>query len=179
MNEEERGDGDEESVDPEELDAAIGEMLEDMVVQFQQEIDLNSTSDLTHLENVLNSSAMRRMIHDMSQELEENPFVLDLNVFVNGTLKVFEDIRVSRVPLPPHHHRKFKPNPRRTGADAPECGICISRFRRNETVTKLNCDHQFHKTCLDTWLDQKGQCPLCRDHINLFRCESHVGVVHL
>merc|ERR1712190_264137 len=101
---------------------------------------------------------------------------MGLNVFINGTLKVFEDIRVVRVPLPAHHHRKYKAKGESASV---ECGICISRFRDNQTVTRLSCDHQFHKNCLETWLEQKGQCPMCRDHVNLFRCESHVGVIHL
>ncbi|EXC02144.1 Uncharacterized RING finger protein [Morus notabilis] len=44
------------------------------------------------------------------------------------------------------------------------CTICLECLERRDEVRKLfNCDHVFHKECLDCWVDE-GQvtCPLCR-----------------
>lgn len=52
------------------------------------------------------------------------------------------------------------------GADNYEffCCICLESLERSHEVRELfNCDHVFHRGCLDSWVDQ-GQvtCPLCR-----------------
>lgn len=45
-----------------------------------------------------------------------------------------------------------------------ECSVCLSTFEEGEEIRKLKqCNHTFHKNCLDTWLQQDwATCPLCR-----------------
>jgi hypothetical protein len=57
------------------------------------------------------------------------------------------------------------------------CSICleeinIENYQHNKTdLVFLNCDHVFHKQCLNTWVKTKVQnfnnpdCPLCRNKI--------------
>ena len=44
------------------------------------------------------------------------------------------------------------------------CVICQSNFKKNEGFRKLNCNHMFHKKCIDKWFikSQKWNCPMCR-----------------
>ncbi|XP_065858970.1 brassinosteroid-responsive RING protein 1-like [Euphorbia lathyris] len=44
------------------------------------------------------------------------------------------------------------------------CPVCLDSFKNTDEIRDLcNCDHIFHKECLDTWLDQGCiTCPLCR-----------------
>uniref|UniRef100_A0A6C0D9M1 RING-type E3 ubiquitin transferase n=1 Tax=viral metagenome TaxID=1070528 RepID=A0A6C0D9M1_9ZZZZ len=44
------------------------------------------------------------------------------------------------------------------------CPICLSHLRAeiDDTITSLNCNHQFHTTCIDSCLECKLECPLCR-----------------
>lgn len=42
-----------------------------------------------------------------------------------------------------------------------ECAICIDRIERGEQQS-LKCGHYFHKKCIDEWLTQKNECPICR-----------------
>ena len=42
-----------------------------------------------------------------------------------------------------------------------QCTICIENFNENEKIIKLNCDHLFHKQCIQTWIKQKEMCPNC------------------
>lgn len=44
------------------------------------------------------------------------------------------------------------------------CSVCLDRIATHDEVRELsNCEHLFHRECLDRWLDE-GQfsCPFCR-----------------
>ncbi len=43
------------------------------------------------------------------------------------------------------------------------CTICIDEIiLTNENTIKLECDHFYHKDCIDKWLDKNDNCPICR-----------------
>ena len=42
-----------------------------------------------------------------------------------------------------------------------KCSICLEDIRPNEQKS-LNCNHSFHRDCINTWLREKDDCPLCR-----------------
>ena len=47
-----------------------------------------------------------------------------------------------------------------------ECSICLEPIEENKEVKKLiNCNHSFHKSCINTWSYNNNTCPLCRKHI--------------
>lgn len=48
-----------------------------------------------------------------------------------------------------------------------ECAVCLSMFEEREEIRKVKqCNHTFHKHCLDTWLRQDcPTCPLCRTSV--------------
>ena len=56
---------------------------------------------------------------------------------------------------------------RRAGSgsgSAESCAVCLHEFHGHEEIRRLrNCQHIFHKGCVDRWIDH-GQktCPLCR-----------------
>lgn len=51
-----------------------------------------------------------------------------------------------------------------------ECSICIDDDEKSNCV--LDCKHQFHKLCIETWLKMYNTCPLCRaSNIELFDIE--------
>ena len=47
-------------------------------------------------------------------------------------------------------------------ASIPECSICLCEFEKGEAITKLRCDHSFHKDCVTSWLKLNRTCPICR-----------------
>lgn len=45
-----------------------------------------------------------------------------------------------------------------------ECSVCLSTFKNGEEIRKVKqCNHSFHKHCLDAWFrHDRPTCPLCR-----------------
>ena len=46
-----------------------------------------------------------------------------------------------------------------------KCSICHDYIKKNDIIRTLGCSHFFHYQCVDTWLENKQQCPLCRTSI--------------
>lgn len=42
-----------------------------------------------------------------------------------------------------------------------ECQVCRYQYEAGEQVRTLPCFHIFHTSCIDPWLIQKPQCPIC------------------
>ena len=42
------------------------------------------------------------------------------------------------------------------------CIICFEEYKHKSVVSKLECNHIFHKICLSTWIEKNQSCPLCR-----------------
>ncbi len=45
------------------------------------------------------------------------------------------------------------------------CSICLDHYSRREGVRKSNCNHTFHKKCIDKWYKQNDSCPICRQDL--------------
>ena len=46
------------------------------------------------------------------------------------------------------------------------CSICLEEQQTGETWSKLYCEHEFHKKCINNWLHVNSICPVCRQSIN-------------
>ncbi|KAI8434465.1 hypothetical protein MSG28_012484 [Choristoneura fumiferana] len=42
------------------------------------------------------------------------------------------------------------------------CSVCWENFQIGEMVSRLQCDHIFHSTCIEPWLQLHATCPICR-----------------
>lgn len=40
------------------------------------------------------------------------------------------------------------------------CSICLSKFKKN--VSQTQCGHNFHRKCLEKWLNISPTCPMCK-----------------
>ena len=47
-------------------------------------------------------------------------------------------------------------------SDLFSCTICIGDFEEGETLRRLPCNHVFHTSCIDPWMEQHTTCPNCR-----------------
>uniref|UniRef100_A0A5B7BFL3 RING-type E3 ubiquitin transferase n=1 Tax=Davidia involucrata TaxID=16924 RepID=A0A5B7BFL3_DAVIN len=48
-----------------------------------------------------------------------------------------------------------------------ECAVCLNEFQEEEKLRIIpNCSHVFHIDCIDVWLQNNANCPLCRTSIS-------------
>ncbi len=47
------------------------------------------------------------------------------------------------------------------------CSICLSNIEVGNIVRSLPCKHDFHKKCIDAWLNDHATCPYCRQDVGL------------
>ncbi|XP_050100586.1 uncharacterized protein LOC126581151 isoform X2 [Anopheles aquasalis] len=45
--------------------------------------------------------------------------------------------------------------------EALDCPICFEKMDENH-LRLLSCSHQFHTECIDRWLENSSDCPICR-----------------
>lgn len=50
-----------------------------------------------------------------------------------------------------------------------DCSICLESMDATDTNSQktLVCNHVFHTRCIDQWVTQKNECPICRMKINV------------
>ena len=46
------------------------------------------------------------------------------------------------------------------------CSICLNEFQCGETVCNLDCNHNFHKSCIAEWFDNHSTCPICKFEVS-------------
>lgn len=60
--------------------------------------------------------------------------------------------------------------------DTRECAVCLAEFLQDEKLRMIpNCAHVFHIDCIDVWLQNNANCPLCRNSISM-STTSHFSV---
>ena len=97
---------------------------------------------------LINSDAVMRGLHDIT--LEQHSAVHELKA--GDVVEAGNDERRADAPLPPAG-RFLK---------SAECAICFHDFAVGDTVRFLECDHGFHKSCVDPWLTRhQNRCPIC------------------
>ncbi|KAK4773244.1 hypothetical protein SAY87_028263 [Trapa incisa] len=51
-----------------------------------------------------------------------------------------------------------------------ECAVCLNEFQEDEKCRVIpNCNHVFHIDCIDIWLQNNANCPLCRTSVSAWR----------
>lgn len=45
------------------------------------------------------------------------------------------------------------------------CAICLEEFCDGQELRIVPCQHEFHKKCIDKWLNEKWTCPLCNMNV--------------
>lgn len=56
--------------------------------------------------------------------------------------------------------------PYSTQGGALTCSICTCEYESGDDIRRLNrCRHEFHETCIDTWLAARNNCPVCRTEV--------------
>ncbi|XP_010553289.1 PREDICTED: LOW QUALITY PROTEIN: RING-H2 finger protein ATL33 [Tarenaya hassleriana] len=89
-----------------------------------------------------------------------------------------DDLPSSPPPPPPSRRnsggrRKFKKESH-SKEIGNECPVCLSVFADGEEVRQLStCKHAFHASCIEMWLADHSNCPICRATVNIKRQEGN------
>lgn len=54
----------------------------------------------------------------------------------------------------------------------PCCAICLVPYKNGDELRSLPCEHEFHKSCIDSWLGNNASCPTCRYSLQSLTCLS-------
>lgn len=58
------------------------------------------------------------------------------------------------------------------------CSICWEQI--TEISLRLPCNHHFHENCIQTWLDRRSSCPICRRRVRDEEDDETLhGVIHI
>jgi hypothetical protein len=50
-----------------------------------------------------------------------------------------------------------------TSDESSQCSICQDNFAPGHAIRRIrHCNHEFHRTCIDTWFQSNTHCPMCR-----------------
>lgn len=77
----------------------------------------------------------------------------------------FEDVKVilRKNELEKHEPCRYSELNEETRATNNKCTICLEDFTDQSCVRKMDCNHVFHKKCIDKWLlEYNYKCPMCR-----------------
>jgi len=57
------------------------------------------------------------------------------------------------------------------------CPICLCAASESpeETFSRLSCGHEFHRACLNVWLEKHVTCPICRQLVTNKQTVSFIG----
>lgn len=59
-------------------------------------------------------------------------------------------------------HSYGDPDAPQMGFQDTQCSVCLDEYENGNEFRILPCGHGFHKHCIDTWLQKKAICPMCR-----------------
>ena len=74
----------------------------------------------------------------------------------------------NKIPQKKFNHLKFKKIKEDDPLINTVCSICLENYKKNDYYRTLNCNHIFHKKCVDRWFKKNHlNCPMCRANVNL------------
>jgi hypothetical protein len=99
----------------------------------------------------------------LSNDFLENDY-LDMPDLIDGNsnYNIYEDVKIvlNEEDFDKLKSCKFKDL---NYDESKECLICIEYFNKEDDITKINCNHIFHKNCIKSWLCyESNKCPICR-----------------
>jgi len=124
------------------------------------ETDLIPRGSLTVLKNMSRGVILPSNIVTENVELDNmsHEEILDLESKLgNVKSEPIETIENKVINLPTRTYDKEKEKDKETTI----CLICQGEYEQNEVIKTLPCHHEYHNICIDPWLRDRNQCPLC------------------
>lgn len=100
-------------------------------------------------------------IEIITGNLKKQLIVRQKNTNSNSNDDILDSLGLEEVP-----YKELVPKSKKVNADEKEiCSICYSEYIKGEFKRELECNHCFHKKCIDKWLKKFLNCPICRKYI--------------
>ena len=108
-----------------------------------------------------NNDVDQETINNLCPDVDNMTYeeLLALEEKMGNVKKGFSDKEKYNLPVVVYSKKWFK--------NQDNCIICLNDFKEKEKVMKLGCDHIFHVDCLNDWLENNKQCPLCKKDIKI------------
>jgi len=87
--------------------------------------------------------------------------VSGLNFWLDIGVRMSRSNDIAKLPTMSYHVADH------TEEDQPMCAICMSDFEEHDHLRELPCGHRYHVLCIDKWLQNHDECPMCKQD---FRC---------
>lgn len=89
----------------------------------------------------------------------------DKNIHDNSELERTAVARyIDNIPVQYYNHNVLNNN---IDNNTQECCICMNEYIINDEIIVLDCKHNFHATCIKTWLRKKNSCAICRSKLTI------------
>ncbi|CAN6697555.1 unnamed protein product [Malus baccata var. baccata] len=86
----------------------------------------------------------------------------DLSILERG-LHGVEPVVVAKFPTKKYSDAFF------SASEDAQCTVCLAEYHGDDVLRILPyCEHSFHVTCIDIWLQQHSTCPVCRISLREF-----------
>ncbi|KAM0924371.1 hypothetical protein ACQ4PT_004985 [Festuca glaucescens] len=86
----------------------------------------------------------------------------DLDRTIEHTCSGLEPFVVALIPTMTYSSETFR------SKDDAQCSICLGEYNEKEILRIMpTCRHNFHLSCIDTWLQKQTTCPICRISLEL------------
>ena len=59
----------------------------------------------------------------------------------------------------------------------PLCSICLEDIQHEALTYRLNCNHEYHRDCLELWLYRQNTCPLDRSIITSINGSNPIPMI--
>ncbi|VDP01527.1 unnamed protein product [Soboliphyme baturini] len=120
----------------------IGIWLAFLIAVYIQEFE-EAMRELVNSENLNNVDSLPELVESVFNWLVEAGYLRGMN-------------RRQRPPLP------IVPFVGSAAYGQTTCAICLEELLQQAPVTILRCNHIFHPTCIQEWMNQRWTCPSCR-----------------
>ena len=77
-----------------------------------------------------------------------------------------EQSKIDQLPLAASEEANDSTQSPLNSLDEYSCTVCLGEYRCGDKVRTLPCMHQYHMTCIDPWLLENGNCPMCKQRID-------------
>ena len=124
-------------------------------ILYEYNIEDDSVDNVDNIDNIDNSNNLINFSYEIVIESE----LIDDNNYKNNSrisCKYINDILGK--PDKIYNNSKLICN-------VEKCIICMQNYKEREYFRLLpECNHGYHKRCIDKWLKKNGTCPICRHY---------------